>query len=129
MALPVIPNVYRCAVRQSVAGQTAVNVFHVVDLTTPTATQVAEGVALAWGKTGSICSLQTTAVDLEGVDVGAGGGEQLGLALLAGGEAPEVEGGVFAAPQCIIGRDAEQDGGGCEPDQGLRCYRHRSAPG
>lgn len=69
MALPVIPNVFRCAVRQSVAGQSAVNVFHVVDLTTPTAQEVAEGVAAAWGATGSICSLQTTAVDLEGVDV------------------------------------------------------------
>jgi len=69
MVLPVIPDVYRCAVGYAVAGQGAVNVLHVTAPGDPSPVTVALAVAEAWGATDSLCSLQSTSVNLNTVEV------------------------------------------------------------
>lgn len=68
MELPIIEGVYRCSIRQSISGKNAVNVVHVEAETPETASDVATAVAKAWGDDLGPCLLQSTGVDLLGVD-------------------------------------------------------------
>jgi hypothetical protein len=69
MALPVIDHVYRCAVDYSVAGRPCTNVLHVEAASDPNPTAVALAVAEAWGEDTGLCLLQSTSVNLIGVEV------------------------------------------------------------
>jgi len=69
MALPVIEDCFRCAVEYTVAGQNCVNVLHVSSASPSTAATIADAVAKAWGETDSLCSLQSTSVNLNAVAV------------------------------------------------------------
>jgi len=71
MALPVIDDVFRCAIRQTVSGKNAVNVIHVFAPGSPSSAAVAAAVAKAWGDDAGPCLLQATGVTLDGVDVTA----------------------------------------------------------
>lgn len=69
MALPVVPNVYRCAVRQSFAGRTCVTVLNVQKATGYSASLEGIGDDVANNWRDHILPLQSPAVRLDGVDV------------------------------------------------------------
>ena len=79
MPLPVVTDGYLCKVTGTSAGKTWQNVFCVVAGGSIAASLVAQYVAEAWGKTSSICAIQTTgtaylsceATQLDGVSASA----------------------------------------------------------
>jgi hypothetical protein len=69
MALPVIADVYRCAIESHLGDQHMANVIHVEEQTTTSATNIAQLVSEAWGADGGFTQFQTSDYELDNVHV------------------------------------------------------------